>query len=152
MTDLQLNDCSFIRFQRVFLAIVGLLYISRGLQVWFAPEEVVPSWALLHQMLPSKLRVFIWMSTGFISLITGVMGKTPYGFFFITIMPAERMMSYAWSFVMYLIPGLPEGDFGSLTWFLWWMFFLFVLVLVSAWPDMNRRYTERKAVHHATHP
>ena len=147
MTQELRNEHSFIRFQRAFLIVIGFLYISRGVQIWIAPEETVPSWALLHQMLPSGLHVGLWMVTGLISLIAGLKGKTPSGFFVIMIMPAECVVSYAWSFVMYLIPGEPQGHLGSLAWFVWWVYFLLVLNLVAAWPELNRKYFAWKATH-----
>lgn len=66
--------------------------------------------ALVHTLIPGWLRVALWWAPALMALYTLATGRhTTATVTALTIAPAVRVASYLWAWLMYLIPGAPDG-------------------------------------------
>lgn len=65
-----------------------------------------------HTAIPEQIRFFAWIIPAILSAIAGVTAKprvTVFALVGLMIMPTIRFMSYGWSWLMSVIPGVPDG-------------------------------------------
>ena len=120
------------------LALLGLMWIGRGLVIAHDPGTPNPDEAILHMRLDVVLRIGLWVGTGIIALavcwsrhwVTQLIGWAA-----VVIMPAERAISYLWSLLMWVIPGAPGGTPWAPAYALWWVANVVLLLVMARWTE-----------------
>lgn len=125
------------RRRRLILALVGVVHLAMALQLSSGPiRSIDPGVAILHEMLPLPLRIGMWLSLGLACLGLAVHDRTEWiGWAAAMVMPIERAASYAWSGLMWLIPGWPPGAVASWGVSLLWLAISGVLYVVATWEE-----------------
>lgn len=120
------------------LLILGLLWILQGIGVYLAPYNAnVGSELLVHEQLPVWLRVSVWCGTGVVAVayaLRRACADTP-GFLALVFMPVERAASYGWGFLMYLVPGVPDGYPRGLVSATVWAGVAALVIIVAGWRE-----------------
>lgn len=103
------------------MVLVAAIWCLIGLQVVLEPPPNPPPPAVLYYMLPSPVRIALWVGSGMIALALSMSVRwSSWGLAALTVAPLERAFSWLWSWVMYLIPEAPAGDprgwFNGLIW------------------------------------
>ena len=124
--------------RRHALIMIGVLHAGMGINLLTrtggaAPD---PALAILHELLlPVPLRVALWCIIAAAAIITGSTGRGErLGWPLAILMPAERAVSYAWSGLMWVIPGWPPGAVGSWAASLHWLVIGLLIWLIASWP------------------
>lgn len=130
----------------LWLLLLGGIWFVFGLGVLLQPETPVPG--ALHQLIPNGFSAAAWMLTAATAIVVAFRGRgsdDSLGHLALWIMPALRMLSYAGSWVLYLITagidatpwfemaplGYTNGWYPALV----WAFVVTMLRLVAAWPN-----------------
>ena len=143
------------------LVMLGLVWIVQGLAVGTSPRSTERgAQYLVHETLPTWLRVALWTGTGIVAVWAGFRqippGRDSYGFVALVILPIERGASFGWGFLLYLwhqlvehvewLPwdtapmGYPRGAIGAVS----WLTIAALLMVISGWADpRNRAVTHR---------
>ena len=121
------------------LALLALLWIGSAAQV-VAGTSHDPSAAILHERIPTEIRVGLWVATAAIMLAGALAGRTrPWaqrvGYGAALIMPAERALGYAWSLAMWAIPGPPPGAVASLAGLSQWVVVAAIVYVIAGWDE-----------------
>ena len=120
------------------LALLGLMWIGRGLVILDDPGSSDPDEAIIHHLIPVWIRVTAWVSTGVVALATAWHPRAaPVGWAVILLMPAERAVSYGWSLAMWLIPAGASGTSWAAPYLLWWASTTALLIIMSRWREPN---------------
>ena len=116
------------------LALLGLMWIGRGLVILDDPGVSDPDEAIIHHLLPVWVRVTAWVTTGALALASCWHPRISWvGWAAILLMPAERAVSYLWSLAMWVIPGGPSGTAWAGPYALWWTANTAVLIVMASW-------------------
>lgn len=117
------------------LRLLGLLWVIMGLTVLFAGSPIDPGNAILYEVWPVHLRVFMWIATGVPAIIASYRCRgTMTGFALLLVMPVERASALIWSQIQWIIPGPPPGTIGIAGAILWLLIGALIWNL-SRWPD-----------------
>lgn len=96
------------RLSLVIIAIIGAAMAWSVADPTWTPD---PSRALLHEMLPQLLRVWLWAVCSAVTLAGGVWPRAQgAAFTAAALMPLERSVSYVWSWLAWAVPGGQAGD------------------------------------------
>ena len=95
--------------------------------------------AVLYEMLPLAWRVAAWGVIGIACISLAPTRFERIGWAAAMIMPLERLISHAWSWAMYLVPGAPDGLSASGFSVLRWLFFAALIRLIASWPEDGAR-------------
>lgn len=118
------------------LALLGLMWIGRGLAIAHDPGIPNPDEAILHLRLDVALRIGLWVGTGLIALSVCWHRKWQMlGWAAVVIMPAENATSYLWSLAMWIIPGAPGGTPWSSAYALWGVANVVLLLVMARWTE-----------------
>lgn len=125
----------------LWLLLLGLIWFAFGLGLFLEPE--IPAPGAFHQMLPLPLRASFWMLSAAVAIYIGLKGRgqdDSWGHIALWVMPAERLLSYGGSWVLWLASQTPwlHDELGySNGWYpaLVWLFVVVMLRLVAAWPN-----------------
>ena len=120
----------------VALALLGLMWIGRGLVVIHDSGIPNPDEAILHLLLPVPWRVGLWVGTGAAALATCWSSRAQIaGWGLILIMPVERAVSHLWSLAMWIVPGRPGGTPWAIAYSLWWVANTALLLVMAGWQE-----------------
>lgn len=87
---------------------VGLTWMFTGWGVMHEYATVVPQ--AYHTVIPEEARGFIWLASGLICIISALIRKyKKIALAGLLIMPSIRITSYLWAWLMWIIPGMPQG-------------------------------------------
>lgn len=87
---------------------VSLTSIFIGVGVLVDAPIFFPS--AFHFLIPENLRAFIWISAGLFGFYAGLVRKyKAVALVFLQIMPLVRFASFTWAWLMWILPGLPDG-------------------------------------------
>lgn len=92
-----------------------------------------------HLAIPPQVNAMVWIATGIMAAILApTKNNSGLGLFLLVIGPGIRFMSYFWSWVVHLIPGIQEGYARG--WFnsLYYLAMLLWVVHLSRIPDDAR--------------
>ena len=112
------------------LLVFALMHICMGFSVLGQPTQFDSDLAIWHTAIPLEFRVSLWFVAGIVAL-SGVFSNKlqTAGFVVATLMPTERALSYGWSWLMWAIPGAPQGS----PWALWEGFWWALLAFLTVW-------------------
>lgn len=116
--------------------LVGILWILIGTLVYVDKRPINPGDAILYESIPLIYRAALWYTTGLLAILT--ISKPRWvgiGFGLLSIMPAERLLSFCNSLIQYVIPGPPLGTLRSFIGGGIWIVALLFLVLIAGWDD-----------------
>ncbi|HPV80172.1 MAG TPA: hypothetical protein PLK64_10250 [Dermatophilaceae bacterium] len=126
------------RFGRrgVALILIGVAWVGFGLTLLAAPPVPDADAAIFMDYIPAVWQFAAWAFTGMVAVVAGA--RRPWqwvGYIAATIMPILRATSFAWSTIMWLVPGAPEGDSRSVGAGLMWTALIGLVLVVGSWPD-----------------
>ena len=131
----------FYRFGRrgSILATLGIMWMIRGLTLPAGPGRLLPDEAILYELwLSLDARIVAWMLTGAVAFILSRSIKSQkFGWAVICVMPFERAIGHAWSFICWVVPGAPGGEYWSGLLSLYWVGLIIMLFIVSRWPEVE---------------
>lgn len=130
------------------LLILGITWILFGFSVLVQPGESRP-W-VFHELIPVPLRAALWVGAGLVAIVTGLRGADrddTWGMVAVMVMPLERCVSFAVSWLAYgvslgahymfpavEVTGYGHGWYGALIWLL----VVTLVRLVAGWPNPRR--------------
>lgn len=125
--------------RHIALALIGALHVGIGLRLALsAISPGDPDLAIWHELLPPWLRVALWSLAGLLCLVFALSDATERsGWVIAILMPMERTASYAWSVLMWVIPGWPPGAVGSLGGAGFWAAVTCLIWLMAGWPEQR---------------
>ena len=127
------------RVRQSALTAMGVFCVARGLAVLGEPTIADISEAILHELLlPIPLRIALWVTCGLVGIVAslGPIRWRPAGFVAVALMPIERAVSYGWSALMWLVPGVPQGDPVSFAFAAFWGALVYVGAVVASMPEI----------------
>ena len=133
------------RFGRrgVALILLGVAWVGFGLTILAEPPLVVPDAAIVMDYVPGWAQFVLWAATGAVAASAGSRRSwQPIGFAVAMAMPVIRVTSFAWSTIMWLVPGAPGGDSRSVGAGMFWLALLALIWTVSTWPDTTHLPSE----------
>ena len=134
------TNIMFEKFQRVMLMVFGLLCLAGSFQLFVDPEVLRPvDYAILHEYLPLSARVWLWAILGMVGIAACLANKTELGYAAVILMPAERVISYAYSTAAFVVPGGHHGRWQSASWGLWWLMLFASIFLTATWPEIHNK-------------
>jgi hypothetical protein len=117
-----------------FLLLFGLMFICIGYALSI-PMPSASASQFLHDLLPWWARTALWAGSGVIAVIAGFVRRPKFtiaGYTFLSLPPAERLASYALSWIIidvdYRLAVLGSVVYGSL---------LIAILIVASWPEPN---------------
>ncbi len=123
-------------FRARALALIGVMAIIQGLLVHSTPLSD-PDYAIAYELIPIPVRMAAWITTGVLAVAfawhPGRLQAIATGA--ALIMPAERAGSFLYSFVMWVVPGVPGGSLASLGHFVMWGCWTGIIVVLGMWHD-----------------
>jgi len=126
------------RFGRrgVALILIGVAWVGFGLTLLAEPPIVNPNAAILMDYVSGWVQFSLWATTGLVAASAGLRRNWQWiGFIAALAMPVVRITSFAWSTIMWLIPGAPGGDSRSVGAGMFWTALFALIWVVSTWPD-----------------
>lgn len=106
---------------RVLRVLAGQ-WLLMGIVVAVTEREIDHGDAIAYEAIPIPVRVAMWVGTALLAFVASMRPRwQDWGWWALTILPAERAISHAWSVLHSLIPGEPpgttaEGVFSLLLW------------------------------------
>lgn len=92
------------------LVIVGAIWVWIGVGVWAGASQPPVGVGLWHLLLPPYLRAFLWVLSGAAALGAARWSSwDQWALMLLVVMPLVRLTSYASAWVLWLIPGQPDG-------------------------------------------
>lgn len=123
-------------YRGLALIITGIHWATIGAELAHGAPAIDPDAAILHELIPTHIRVWLWVGTGTAVAICGAINRWQvWGFLIAMLMPIERMVSHAWSWQAYLIPGGPGGSPGAWALTLRWACVVALLLLMARWRE-----------------
>lgn len=116
--------------------IVGVIWILIGVGELLREAPVPPVPGVWHLLIPPQISGFLWILSGIgATILAPTKDWSGQGLFLLTIAPGIRFFSYFWSWVVYVIPGIQEGN--SRGWFssLFYLVMILLVVFLSRIPD-----------------
>lgn len=125
------------------LLTLGFCWILFGLSVIGEQLGFAPGYdpGLLHLMIPDPIRIFLWMSTGFIAITYAwrpAHVSDAVGFVALVIMPAERAVSYFWGWIVWMTGPPGDGFERGLVQGMFWLAFLLLIHIASGWSEPTK--------------
>ena len=111
--------------------------IGVGELVREAPVAPVPG--VWHLLIPLQISGFLWILSGIgATILAPTKDWSGQGLFLLMIAPGIRFFSYFWSWVVYVIPGIQEGNPRG--WFssLFYLVMILLVVFLSRIPDNTK--------------
>lgn len=125
--------------RRIILLLVGLMHLGMGLTLAAGPMPPRnPDLAVLYELIPPTARIALWFGIGLTVIALALIDRRrneEAAWTVAVLMPMERVASYAWSGIQWLIPGYPPGAAASFGSMIAWLAILGILVTVSRWAD-----------------
>ena len=108
---MRLMACLATHRNRAVLSLLGLMSMARGgiVHADRIDDADIPARAVLYEVWPVDLRVWLWLALGLTAVILAWTPWRRYGWIAVVVMPAQRLLSHAWSLWHYLAPGWPPG-------------------------------------------
>lgn len=126
----------YIPRRRAALVLLGLMHLGMGLRLIGLPAGPGdPDLAIWHELLPLWLRVVLWAGLGAVAIVSAVTGGERIGWTLVILMPVERSLSYAWSGLMWIVPGWPPGALASFGGAAFWTVIAGIIWLMAGWPE-----------------
>ncbi len=116
--------------------IVGVIWILIGAGELAREAPVAPVPGVWHLLIPPQISGFLWILSGVGALtLAPTKDRSGQGLFLLMVAPGIRFFSYFWSWVVYVIPGIQEGN--SRGWFnsLFYLVMILLVVFLSRIPD-----------------
>lgn len=116
--------------------LVGVIWILIGVKGLVREVAVALVPGVWHLLIPSQISGFLWILSGLGAMILApTKDWSGLSLFLLTIAPGIRFFSYLWSWVVYVIPGIQEGNPRG--WFnsLFYLVMILLVVFLSRIPD-----------------
>ena len=120
------------------LLLISIAWLAHGVTIWHQPGYLDADEAIIFELWPLWLRIGIWLVCGLGGALLAVSRRAraePWGWALAVIFPAVRVVSYAWSFAMWVIPGAPGGEWVSAAYAAYWVAMLLLAYGVARWPE-----------------
>ncbi|MCD4535633.1 hypothetical protein LRP67_16190 [Nocardioides sp. cx-169] len=130
------------------LLMLGATWVLFSGSILIRPTEARP-W-VFHELIPIPIRAVMWITVGLVAIGYGLRGAEKddtVGMVALMVMPLERFVSFAVSWIAYLatsaahhfspdvkVIGYEEGGYSALVWLL----IVTLLRLVAGWPNPRR--------------
>lgn len=98
--------------RRQALLLIGVIWVLIGYGRLVEPPPLDPMALLPHEMLPLWARASLWALPGAVAMTASTLGRPQQdvaAFAFLIVAPSVLVCSYAWAWIVYL---LPAGDLG----------------------------------------
>lgn len=106
---------------------LGVLWILFGVGVLTGASD--PPEDMIFVRFPQEIRAMAWAGTGIGAIVTGWGSSgTSKALGGLMAMPLLRVVSYLWSYILYLIPGVNPGEYPK-AWF-WGVMYFALMMLV----------------------
>lgn len=123
--------------------ILGVMWVMFGLAILGSSGlEYSIDEAVLFVFIPREARATLWIVSGLLGAASSIRAIPEWiGFMSLVVMPMQRVVAYLWSFLMWVIPGLPGGSLVSLWEGIGWASFTFLVAWIASWhePDHVRK-------------
>lgn len=119
------------------LLLMGTIWIAGGYGQLTSNVVIVGA---PHSLLPNWLQAILWFISGFIAIVCAFhKGRDDIGFATLTVLPTLYVVSHVWAWIMFLIPGEPDGSARG--WFSAFFYLAMVLwvSIVSGWQEPYRK-------------
>lgn len=119
---------------------LGVFFILQGVRT-YGTTVSSPDLAIAHELyLPLGLRVALWTASGLLVVIYAWAGprRQWIASAAAVIMPAERTLSYLFSFIHWTLPGPPGGTPWSIVDATRWGAILALLLVLAGWVEWDR--------------
>ena len=116
--------------------IVGVIWILIGAGELVREVPLAPIPGVWHLLIPAQISGFVWILTGMgATILSWTKDRSGQGLFLLMVAPGIRFFSYFWSWVVYVIPGIQEGNPRG--WFnsLFYLVMILLVVFLSRIPD-----------------
>lgn len=123
----------------------SLLWIGIGIdrQLFGDPEPFPPEASMaLHNWFDSHDRAILWIGSAVIAMLLVMFGgrraqwPTAAAYLALVIMPLLNVVTYFWSGLMWLIPGVPDGLSSSvIQFFVWTGVFIKIGIVDAGWDE-----------------
>ena len=121
------------------MILLVLSHLGLGLAVWLGPHEPHPDYAILFEYLPWWVRSGLWVSMGAAAFIFAYTKHRRAAWVVLSLMPIVRAIGYAWSALMFLIPGAPGGVKTAFPSLVVWLSVVALVWLLAGWPDLEKQ-------------
>ena len=137
----------------VLLILVGIMWVGIGIGIEFNPAQRPEGVLVLHELLPDWLRAGAWGLSGLWAIVVGLRGRRAddtTAYVAIMLMPLERLVSFALSWVIYVatlglnhfglldidVTGYNRGWYSALV----WLIVVVLLQVVAGWRNPAPAY------------
>jgi len=99
--------------------------------------DVVRGCAVAYEAIPIPVRVALWVGTALVAFVASMRLRwQDWGWWALTILPAERALSHAWSVLHSLIPGEPPGTTAEgVASLLLWTGITHLILILAGWDE-----------------
>ena len=119
------------------LIIIGTMWVMRGLMLPDDPGRNLTDEAVLYEIYISlPVRQALWIVSGILSILAARCAKTQWiGWFLVCMMPLERAIGHAWSGIMWVWPGVPNGSPYAFIYMFYWLGWTLLINLLASWGE-----------------
>ena len=124
------------------LTMVGVFFLLQGLSVLTEPP-IASALAILHAAIPLEVRATLWVGAGLVTIIWAWSRHWQWvAVVAAIVMPIERVISYLWSTLQWVIPGPPAGSIWSIVDAGRWAAMVALIVIIGGWIEWDRAGSE----------
>ncbi len=120
---------------RVLRVLAGL-WLLMGIVVAVTEHAINPADAIAYEAIPIPVRVAGWVGPALVAFVASLRLRwQDWGWLALTLMPAERAISHAWSVLQSLIPGEPPGTREGVFSLLLWVGITHLILILAGWDE-----------------
>lgn len=113
-------------------ALLWLALLHFAMAARIDERAIIPEHGVLFELMPSALRVALWLTCGAVALLGATFRRCQTaGFVAVVVMPIERMFGYLWSWGETYYPAPPPGNPGGILDALVWLMIVFLILTIS---------------------
>ena len=119
------------------LRVLAGLWLLMGIVVAVTEVDRVLGDAIAYEAIPIPVRVALWVGTALIAFVASMRLRwQDWGWWALTLLPAERAISHAWSVIQSLIPGDPPGTTAEgIASLLLWTGITHLILILAGWDE-----------------